>query len=69
MWPILEGSPVFRTIFIRAPRIEWVGSNVEILLAFQEQPVMVCNHNVLVLAFHPELTDDPRLHQYFLDWF
>jgi 5'-phosphate synthase pdxT subunit len=67
--PFLGESTVFRTIFIRAPKIVWVGSSVEILLELQEQPVMVRNPNVLALAFHPELTADPRIHRYFLDRF
>ena len=64
--PFLGETTLFRAIFIRAPKIFRVGVNVEILLEWQAQPVMVRNHNVLALAFHPELTEDPRIHQYFL---
>jgi 5'-phosphate synthase pdxT subunit len=67
--PFLGESTVFRTIFIRAPQIARIGANVDMLLEWQERPVMVRNCQVLALAFHPELTDDPRIHQYFLEWF
>lgn len=63
--PFLGDSALFRAIFIRAPRIGRVGSDVEILSEYQGNPVMVRNKNILAVAFHPELTQDPRIHQYF----
>ncbi len=57
----------FRAVFIRAPRIEAHGKEVDILARLRDgTPVAARQGNLLVTAFHPELTDDPRLHQYFL---
>ncbi len=63
----LSGSSTFRAIFIRAPQIQHVGPNTEVLMKWQKQPIMVRENNILALTFHPELTDDPRIHQYFLE--
>lgn len=63
--PFLGESETFRAIFIRAPQIERVGPDVEILIEYKGNPVMVRNKNIFALAFHPELTHDPRIHQYF----
>jgi 5'-phosphate synthase pdxT subunit len=60
------GAP-FRAIFIRAPRIERVGTGVEVLARLDDGAIVAARQqNLLVTAFHPELTDDPRFHQYFL---
>ncbi|MDM8526672.1 pyridoxal 5'-phosphate synthase glutaminase subunit PdxT [Anaerolineales bacterium HSG24] len=60
------GQP-FRAVFIRAPRIEANGQAVEILARLSDgTPVAVRQNNLLATAFHPELTDDDRLHDYFL---
>ena len=67
--PFLTNDSPFRAIFIRAPQITAVGSDVEILLELDKKPVMVRNRNILALAFHPELTDDSRIHRYFLENF
>jgi pyridoxal 5'-phosphate synthase pdxT subunit len=67
--PFLGTDAVFRAIFIRAPRIARVGAQAETLMEWEHEPIMAQNHQVLVLAFHPELTDDPRIHQYFLAHF
>ncbi len=56
----------FRAIFIRAPCITEVGKDVEVLAKYDEKIVAARQKNLLVLAFHPELTDDPRIHRYFL---
>lgn len=64
--PFLGNGKPFRAIFIRAPQIQEVGPGVEILIELQGKPVMVRDNYILALAFHPELTDDPRIHQYFL---
>lgn len=55
-----------RAVFIRAPYIESVAPQVEVLAEFEGKPVLARQGNFLVAAFHPELTDDPRIHQYFL---
>jgi 5'-phosphate synthase pdxT subunit len=55
-------------VFIRAPYIEQVGSGVETLARLEDGTVVaVRKDNLLALAFHPELSHDPRLHEYFLD--
>ncbi len=63
--PVL-GKPPFRAIFIRAPRIESIGAGVEILARLPNgTPVAARQGNIVVAAFHPELTDDTRFHLYF----
>lgn len=52
-------------VFIRAPRIRRVGDDVAVLARHKDEPVMVRQGNVLVATFHPELTDDPAVHDYF----
>ncbi|ACB08819.1 MULTISPECIES: pyridoxal 5'-phosphate synthase glutaminase subunit PdxT [unclassified Thermotoga] len=61
------GKDPFRAIFIRAPRIVETGKNVEILATYDYDPVLVKEGNILACTFHPELTDDLRLHRYFLE--
>lgn len=54
-------------VFIRAPRIETVGPDVEVLAAHHDVPVLVRQGPVLAAAFHPELTGDGRLHAQFVE--
>ncbi|HEY2991924.1 MAG TPA: pyridoxal 5'-phosphate synthase glutaminase subunit PdxT [Methylomirabilota bacterium] len=62
----LDGRPVpIEMVFIRAPRIRRVGPGVETLARHQDEPVMARQGSVLVATFHPELTADPTVHQYF----
>ena len=61
-----EKTPV-RAVFIRAPWVEEVGPGVEVLAEVDGRPVLAREGRFLVAAFHPELTDDTRLHQRFLD--
>ncbi|MBV8531303.1 MAG: pyridoxal 5'-phosphate synthase glutaminase subunit PdxT [Candidatus Eremiobacteraeota bacterium] len=61
------GVAPFPAIFIRAPWIERCGPNVEVLAKRDGRGVMAREGNVLVTAFHPELTGDSRVHRYFLD--
>lgn len=56
----------YRAVFIRAPAIAQVGSGVEVLARVGEAVVAARQKNLLALAFHPELTEDPRIHQIFL---
>jgi 5'-phosphate synthase pdxT subunit len=56
-----------RAVFIRAPWVEEVGPDVEVLAAVDGRPVLAREGRFLVAAFHPELTEDTRLHQRFLD--
>ena len=59
----LEG---LRCVFIRAPRLTALGDGVEILARVDGEPVLVRQGNVLAATFHPELTDDPRVHELLL---
>lgn len=60
------GEEPIRAVFIRAPWVERHGPEVEILATYDEHPVAVREGNVLACAFHPELTDDSRLHAVFM---
>jgi len=64
------GEPV-EMVFIRAPKIERTGKDVEVIAtegSGEDQiPVLVRKGNTLAATFHPELSDDRRIHQYFLD--
>jgi 5'-phosphate synthase pdxT subunit len=59
------GEEPVRAVFIRAPWIESHGENVEVLAEVEGHPVVARQGNVLVAAFHPELTDDLRMHALF----
>jgi len=61
------GAEAFPAVFIRAPVIVECGPAVEVLSAIDEGIVMARQGNLLVTAFHPEITDDLRVHQYFLE--
>ena len=54
-------------VFIRAPYITRTGSEATVLARYEEAVVMARQRNVLVTSFHPELTDDLRIHQYFIE--
>ena len=56
------GPEPLRAVFIRAPWVEEYGTGVEVLAAIEGHPVAIRECAVLACAFHPELTDDPRLH-------
>lgn len=65
--PVL-GQPPFHAVFIRAPIIEAAESAVEILARLPDGTAVAARQGkLLAVAFHPELTSDPRLHKYFLD--
>jgi 5'-phosphate synthase pdxT subunit len=57
----------FRGVFIRAPRVEAIGPDVDVLASYDGDPVLVCQDQLLAACFHPELTDDTRLHARFVD--
>ena len=61
------GTEPLRAVFIRAPWVEQHGPEVEVLAEVDGHPVAVRQGNVLAVAFHPELTDDARLHRWLLD--
>ena len=58
-------SPL-RGVFIRAPRVEHAGPDVEVLAELDGDPVLLREGRTIVAAFHPELTDDTRVHELFL---
>ena len=65
--PVLGEKP-FPGVFIRAPVIEQANSNVEVIARLADNQMVAARQgNLLACAFHPELTDDTRLHKYFLD--
>lgn len=61
----LDGA--FHAVFIRAPWIEKVGAEVEVLAVIDDHPVMVRQGRILASSFHPELTGDERIHEMLLD--
>jgi pyridoxal 5'-phosphate synthase pdxT subunit len=54
-------------VFIRAPKIERIGPGVEVIATEGKDPVAVRQGNVMAATFHPELSEDPRVHRAFLD--
>ncbi len=62
----VDGPPV-HAVFIRAPVVEHVDDGVDVLASVGDRPVLVRQGNVMAAAFHPELGDDARLHQLFID--
>ncbi len=54
-------------VFIRAPKITAVGSDVLVIASLNGDPVLVAGERVLGCSFHPEMSDDPFIHQYFID--
>jgi 5'-phosphate synthase pdxT subunit len=57
----------YRGVFIRAPWIESVGEDVEVLAKHEDHIVAAQQGNMMATTFHPELTGDPRIHRYFVD--
>jgi 5'-phosphate synthase pdxT subunit len=60
------GQKPLKAVFIRAPYIETVGPNVKVMAVVNDKVVIARQGNILVTAFHPELTEDTRVHEYFL---
>jgi 5'-phosphate synthase pdxT subunit len=60
------GDERLRAVFIRAPWVDRTGPGVEVLASCQGHPVAIREGGVLACAFHPELTDDSRLHAFFM---
>jgi 5'-phosphate synthase pdxT subunit len=61
-----EAEPL-RGVFIRAPRVADAGPDVEVLAELDGEPVLLRDGRILVASFHPELTDDTRVHERFLE--
>jgi 5'-phosphate synthase pdxT subunit len=64
---LLDDDVPIEMVFIRAPRIERVGEGVEVIATEGNDPVLVRKGKTLAATFHPELSDDRRIHKYFLD--
>jgi len=64
--PALEGG-LLEAVFIRAPKIKRAGPDVEVLGSLNGEPVLVRERNILAATFHPELTEDTRVHRMFAD--
>jgi 5'-phosphate synthase pdxT subunit len=67
IWNWGHGNEPVRAVFIRAPWIEDAGPDVEVLAEVDGHPVLAREGRILVAAFHPELTDDTRIHELFLN--
>jgi 5'-phosphate synthase pdxT subunit len=63
---MFEGTPL-HAVFIRAPWVEDTGPEVEVLAEVDGHPVAVRQGNILAVAFHPELTEERRLHEWLVD--
>jgi 5'-phosphate synthase pdxT subunit len=61
----ISSEPI-EMVFIRAPIIERVGPGVEVLAKSEGQPVLISQGHILIATFHPELTSDTTVHEYFL---
>ena len=61
-----DGEPL-HAVFIRAPWVEEIGDDVEVLAEVDGHPVAVLQGNILAVAFHPELTEERRLHRWLVD--
>jgi len=65
--PCIEGAPI-RAVFIRAPFATGTSEGVEVLSVLDNGEIIMCRQgNCLAAAFHPELTDDTRVHEYFVE--
>jgi len=60
------GAESLKAVFIRAPYIEEAGQDVKVMARVHDKIVIARQNNILVTAFHPELTKDDRIHQYFI---
>jgi pyridoxal 5'-phosphate synthase pdxT subunit len=63
----MNGGGPLRAVFIRAPWVDECGEGVEVLAEIEGHPVAVRQGNILGVAFHPELTDDERIHAWLVD--
>jgi len=61
------GPPDLEMVFIRAPIVERVGTGVEVLASWKDHPVFLRQKNVMLTTFHPELSDDLRIHRLFVE--
>lgn len=57
----------FHAVFIRAPKIKSIGPDVKVIAYFKDEPILIRQGHHLGAVFHPELTDDSRIHSHFLN--
>lgn len=62
----MEGGPL-EAVFIRAPRIRRIGAGVKVISSLNDEAVLVRDGNILAATFHPELTEDLRIHWLFAE--
>jgi 5'-phosphate synthase pdxT subunit len=67
--PMWDDNPKLEMVFIRAPQIVLYGPTVTPLATLENEVVMARSEKILVLAFHPELTADRRVHKFFVEEF
>lgn len=63
--PVLGKTPL-HAVFIRAPQIIETGNQIQVLASHHSQPVAVQSGKIIAATFHPEMSEDPRFHQYWL---
>jgi len=63
----IDNSTKFPAVFIRAPKFANIDSSVKILSSLNAEPIYLEYKNILLTSFHPELTNDTRIHQHFID--
>ena len=64
--PVLGDDP-FRAVFIRAPRLPEPAEGIEVLASLDGHPVAIRKEHILAVSFHPELTDDSRVHAWLVE--
>lgn len=67
IWCANNANDTLEMVFIRAPKFEQLGNNVEVIASEGGDPVLIRQGKVLAATFHPELSEDTRVHQAFLD--
>jgi len=60
-------NTTFPAVFIRAPKFKNLDNSIEVLASLNDKPIFLKYKNIILTSFHPELTDDTRIHQYFID--
>ena len=58
----------FHAVFIRAPKISRIGKGLQVLSTYDNEPVLVSDGMHIVSAFHPEIGNDFRIHEYFINY-
>ena len=61
-----RGRP-FNAFFIRAPKISKIGNGIRVLASFNDEPILLGDNLHIVSAFHPEIGNDYRIHEYFIN--